>query len=161
MWNKTKFCFWIGQHPNVFIVSIRARLTTLAENITFRSNRLKNLKRIEIMNVTEDQNLSKNDIQGNSTNWRSNLFSRFWTNFWRILQDLPVWVYFMLAACIFLFLFRFQALRFVLTSAGKMTDKLSIWNSLSVAERSEAKCKKRSFASIINILDIFTRSFPT
>ena len=139
MWNKTKFCFWIGQHPNLFIVSIRARLTTLAENINSRSHRLKNLKRIEIMNVTEDQSLSNKDIQGNSTNWRSNLFLPFWTKFWRILQDLPVWVYFMLAACIFLFLFRFRALLF-LTPANKMTDKLT------VAERSKASRQQSKFS---------------
>jgi serine/threonine protein kinase len=48
-----------------------------------------------------------------------------------------------------------------LTRAGKVTKKLSILFLLKMAERSETKCAKRSFASKIKIKDIFTRSFAS
>ena len=40
-----------------------------------------------------------------------------------------------------------------------MANKLFNLNSLNMAERSEAKSAKRSFASKIKIRDILTRSF--
>jgi len=54
-----------------------------------------------------------------------------------------------------------KRLRIKLTLSGKMTNKLFSWISLKIAERSEAKSAKRSFASKIKIWNVLTRSFAS
>ena len=57
----------------------------------------------------------------------------------------------------------FQIISFyiILTPAGKVTNKLSNWISLKLAERSEATSAKRSFASKHFKFSFLTRSFAS